>query len=109
MFNRKYKRITAEQAKDLIDAKGVTILDVRTQEEYDEDHIENAVLLPNTEIKSKAEPMLPDKNAKILVYCTSGRRSEPAAKLLIKMGYTDVIDFGGLADWPYDTIFKEPE
>ncbi len=109
MFHRKYKIITAEQAKSIIDAGNVTVVDVRTQDEYDEDHIENAILLPNSEIKNTAESVLPDKNAKILVYCTSGRRSKPAAKLLIKMGYTDVIDFGGLADWPYETIFQEIE
>lgn len=100
-----YKKITAAQAKALIDAGNVIILDVRTQEEFDQGHIKDAVLLPDYEIGAKAATVLPDKNAKILVYCRTGRRSALAAKELISMGYTDVLDFGGLeTDWPYETV-----
>jgi phage shock protein E len=99
-----YKKITPVEAKTLIDAGNVIILDVRTQEEFDLGHIKDAVLLPNTDIAAKAAAVLPDKSAKILVYCRSGNRSGTASKELIAMGYTDVLDFGGINDWPYDTV-----
>ncbi len=99
-----YKKISAEEAKALIDGGNTVILDVRTQEEYNGGHIKDAVLLPNTDISEKAGTVLPDKSAKILVYCRSGNRSASAAKELIEMGYTDVLDFGGIIDWPYETV-----
>lgn len=99
-----YQKITPEQAKEMMGQAGVIVLDVRTQEEYDEGHIENATLLTDMEIPSKANQLLPDKEAKILVYCRSGMRSAAAAKVLICMGYTNVLDFGGILDWPYDTV-----
>ncbi len=102
--NAEYKKITAEEAKAMIDSDDVIILDVRTQEEYDSGHIENAVLLPITEIADKSRYLLTDKDAKILVYCRSGNRSASAAKNLIEMGYTDVYDFGGINSWPYGII-----
>lgn len=98
-----YKKISPQEAKALIDAGNVIILDVRTQNEYNGGHIKNAVLLPNTEIAEKSATVLPDKNAKILVYCRSGNRSATASKELLEMGYTDVLDFGGINDWPYET------
>lgn len=98
-------KITAEEAKHLMDGgEDVVILDVRTQEEFDEGHIEGALLLPDTEVAKKAQDVLPDKDAMILVYCRSGRRSALAADELVKMGYTDVRDFGGIIDWPYETV-----
>lgn len=103
-----YKKITAAQAKAFIDGGNVIILDVRTQEEFDQGHIKDALLLPDYEIGAKAATMLPDKDAKILVYCRTGRRSALAAKELIVMGYTDVLDFGGLqTDWPYETVVSD--
>ncbi len=102
--NVSYKKISAEEAKTIIDNEDVIILDVRTPEEYNSGHIENAVLLPVTEIPDKAEAVLADKEAKILVYCRSGNRSATAAKDLIKMGYTNVYDFGGINDWPYEIV-----
>lgn len=99
-----YKKIDAKEAKKIIDAGGVTILDVRTEPEFLEGHIPNAILLPDTDIKEKAENVLPDKNSKILVYCRTGRRSALAAKDLSKMGYVNVYDFGGIVDWPYQQI-----
>ena len=100
-----YQKITAKEAKEIIE-KGEygVILDVRTLEEYNEGHIEGATLLPDNEIKDKAETMLNDKEEVILVYCRSGRRSETAAKALIHMGYTNVYDFGGINDWPYEVV-----
>lgn len=100
----KYIRISAEEAKTIIDSEDVIILDVRTQDEFDSGHIENAVLLPVTEINDNAEEVLPDKDAKILVYCRSGNRSATAARELIRMGYTNVYDFGGINTWPYGTV-----
>jgi phage shock protein E len=100
-----YKKITSEEAKMMIDSeKDIIILDVRSQSEYDEGHIKNAILIPDTEIEKMAPINLADKNAKILVYCRSGRRSELASKKLIEMGYTNVIDFGGIIDWKYDIV-----
>ncbi|HCX62260.1 rhodanese-like domain-containing protein [Sedimentibacter sp.] len=102
--NTEYKKINAEEAKAIIDSEDVIILDVRTQEEYDSGHIENAVLLPVTEIADKAEEILPDKDAKILIYCRSGNRSATASKDLIRMGYTNVYDFGGINSWSYGIV-----
>lgn len=99
-----YRKITAEEAKKRIDGGNVIILDVRTQAEYDEGHIQGAILLPDNEIKDKAESVLPDKNATILVYCRTGRRSALASEELIRMGYTDIYDFGGIVDWPYEIV-----
>ncbi len=99
-----YENITAQEAKHIMDTQtGYVILDVRTQEEYDEKHIPGAILIPDYEIKAKAERMLQDKDQLILVYCRSGRRSKNAAKELAKMGYTNIKEFGGIIDWPYDT------
>ena len=97
-----YIKITPEQAKEIMDTEDdIVILDVRTQEEFDTGHIEDAVLIPNTEIRDKAEDILKDKDQTILVYCRSGNRSQMAAAELISMGYTKVYDFGGIIDWPY--------
>ncbi len=93
-----YTKITPEEAQEMMDDT-VIILDVRTQEEYDEGHIPNALLVPDTEIKDKADTALPDKEQTILVYCRSGRRSASAAKELLDMGYTKVFDFGGILYW----------
>lgn len=95
--------ITAEEAKEIMDTgDGFVILDVRTQEEYDEGHVPGAILIPNTEIENRAEEELPDKAQLILVYCRSGRRSKLAAQILADLGYTNVKEFGGILDWPYE-------
>lgn len=99
-----YQSITAEEAKNIMDTeKDFVILDVRTQEEYDEGHIPEAILIPDTEITAKAEEALKDKNQLILVYCRSGRRSKLASADLVTLGYTNVKEFGGIIDWPYET------
>ena len=98
-----YVNITAEEAKQIIDTEeGYIILDVRTQEEYDQGHIPGAILIPDTEIKAKAEDVLTDKEQMILVYCRSGRRSKLAAESLVELGYTNIKEFGGIIDWPYE-------
>ena len=99
-----YMSITAEQAKQLMDTESdYMILDVRTEEEYNESHIPNAILILDYEITAKAERMLADKDQLILVYCRSGRRSKNASQALAGLGYTNVKEFGGIIDWPYET------
>ena len=98
-----YMNITAQEAKEIMDREeGYVILDTRAQEEYDEGHIPGAILIPHDEILQKAESLLTDKDQLILVYCRSGRRSKLAAKDLVKLGYTNIKEFGGIIDWPYE-------
>ena len=100
-----YQQITTEEAKKIMDSgKEHIILDTREQDEFDEGHIPGAILIPYTEIENKAEEMLPDKDKLILVYCRSGRRSKIASESLAKLGYTDVKEFGGIIDWPYEVV-----
>ena len=95
--------ITAQQAREIMDTqKGYIILDARTQEEYDAGHIPGAIVISYDEILEKAESVLTDKNQLILVYCRSGRRSKLAAEDLQKLGYTNIKEFGGIIDWPYE-------
>ena len=98
-----YVSITAEEAKRIMDSEeGYIILDVRTQEEYDQGHIPGAVVISHEEIAEKAEEVLTDKDQLILVYCRSGRRSKLAAEALVELGYTNIKEFGGIIDWPYE-------
>lgn len=100
-----YSIITAKEAKEMMDQDStITILDVRTEEEYNTGHIEGAIFIPDTEILEKAEETLTDKSATILVYCRSGRRSALAAADLVELGYTNVYDFGGIIDWKYNVV-----
>ena len=100
-----YEQITAEQAKTIMDTEqDYIIIDARTEEEFAEGHIENAILIPEYEIKDRAEKELPDKEQMILVYCRSGRRSKIASEELVKLGYTNVKEFGGIIDWPYEVV-----
>ena len=100
-----FEKITADRAKEIIDQnKEAIILDVRTEEEFNEGHIEGAILIPVDEIKTHAEEFLTDKSASILVYCRSGRRSALAASELKALGYLNIYDFGGILDWPYEII-----
>ena len=98
-----YVNITAEEAKQIMDTEeGYIILDVRTQEEYDKGHIPGAIVISHEEIAEKAEEVLTDKDQLILVYCRSGRRSKIAAEALVELGYTNIKEFGGIIDWPYE-------
>ena len=100
-----YKKISAADAKARMDSGDtIVILDVRTKEEYDAGHIAGAILVPNETIVDKQPELLPDLDAEILVYCRSGNRSAQAAKKLIAIGYTNVVDFGGIIDWPYEVV-----
>ena len=100
-----YEQISGAEAKALMDSEsGYIIIDARTQSEYDEGHIPGAILIPEYEIASRAEKELSDKNQLILVYCRSGRRSKIAAEELVKLGYTNVKEFGGIIDWEYDVV-----
>jgi len=100
-----YRKITADEAKTIMDSgEPFVLLDVRTLEEYLEKRIDGALLIPDYDIKDRAELELLDKNALILIYCRSGRRSANAAHEMIEMGYSNVFDFGGIMDWPFDTI-----
>ena len=98
-----YMNITAEEAKQIMDSEdGYIILDARTQEEYDQGHIPGAIVISHEEIAEKAEEVLTDKDQLILVYCRSGRRSKIAAEALVELGYTNIREFGGIIDWPYE-------
>ena len=100
-----YRKISVKEARDMIKAGGVRIIDVREPSEFAEGHVPDAELLPLGDI-SKAEPssVLTDKDEVLLVYCRSGRRSAEAAKKLVAYGYTQVYDFGGILDWPYEVV-----
>ena len=103
----KYTSISVQEAKKIMDTEdNYIILDVRTVEEYNSGHIPNAILIPNEEIKQKAESILIDKNQLILVYCRSGRRSKQAASALTSLGYTNIKEFGGIIDWPYEISYQ---
>lgn len=78
------------------------VLDVRTEDEFREGHIPGAVLIPDYEIETRAEELLTDKEQLILVYCRSGNRSKKASEALVKLGYRNVKEFGGIIDWPYE-------
>ena len=99
-----YQKISAEEAYEMMASQEVVVVDVRTQEEYNGGHIENAVLVPNESIGSEMPEVLPDKEATLLVYCRSGRRSKGAAEKLLALGYQSVYDFGGVIDWPYELV-----
>jgi rhodanese-related sulfurtransferase len=105
-----YQKITAEKAHEMMSQlKGYILLDVRTQIEFNNERIEGAILIPHTEIESRSADKLPiDKlpntDQVIFVYCKAGVRSEIAARSLVKLGYTNVFDMGGIDDWPYEKI-----
>ena len=100
-----YVNINAQEAKAIMDSQtDYVILDVRTEEEFNEKHIPGAILIPDYEIEEKAEEILTDKDKLLLVYCRSGRRSKNASEILVRLGYTNIKEFGGIIDWPYETV-----
>ena len=100
--NKGYLTLTPEAAKTRLEENpDVILLDVRTQEEYDSGHIPGAVCFPNEDIQPEL-PLPFEKEAEILVYCRSGHRSAEAAGKLADMGCTNVADFGGILNWPYE-------
>lgn len=101
---KEYTQITQEEAKTMMEEEtSLVILDVREESEYQEGHIPGAVLLPVGEIdEESAKDTIGDKDTTVLVYCRSGNRSKTASEALSKLGYTQVYEFGGIKDWPYE-------
>ena len=95
-----YRQISMDEAvKMMKDEKNYIILDVRRPDEYAKAHIPGAINVPNEEIGTAEIAELPDKSQMILVYCRSGRRSKEASEKLVKLGYTNIVEFGGILDW----------
>ena len=100
-----YEQISQDEAKRIMDTEEeYIIIDARTEEEFSEGHIENAILIPEYEITERAEKEIPEKDTMILVYCRSGRRSKIASDTLVQLGYTNVKEFGGIIDWQYEIV-----
>lgn len=100
-----YRQITMEEAVTMLEEEtGYTILDVRTAQEYSEKHIPGAINIANESIGTKDIPKLPDKDQLILVYCRSGNRSKQASEKLVKLGYTNIVEIGGINRWPGETV-----
>ena len=103
-----YRQITMDEAIAMMEEeKNYIILDVRTVAEFDEKHIPGAINIPNETIGTDPIPALPDKDQLILVYCRSGNRSKQASEKLVKLGYTNIVEFGGIIDWPGETQTNE--
>ena len=98
-----YQQITQEEAKEMMDTQEAIVLDVREQHEYESGHILGAVLLPvGTITEDTAAAVIPEPDSVVLVYCRSGNRSKTASQALADLGYTNVYEFGGINDWPYE-------
>ena len=98
-----YMNINPEKAKEMMEnSEEFVLLDVRSEEEFSEGHIPGAKVIPHGEILKRAEAELPEKNVPVFVYCRSGRRSKIAAEALVSLGYSEVYEFGGIIDWPYE-------
>ena len=100
-----YRQIAMDEAVDMMAQEtGYIILDVRRPDEYAAGHIPNAINVPNESIGTSDIPELPDKDQLIMVYCRSGRRSKEAAEKLVKLGYTNIVEFGGILDWKGEIV-----
>ena len=100
-----YRQINGSDAIAMMEEEtDYIILDVRTAEEFKDRHIPGAINIPNETIGTEEIPELPDKDQRILVYCRSGNRSKQASEKLAALGYTNIIEFGGINDWPGDTV-----
>lgn len=105
-----YLQITADEAAEIMaEETDYILLDVRTEEEYATEHIPGAICIPNEAIGDSAPAELPDKDQRILIYCRSGNRSKDAAEKLVRLGYTRIIEFGGINDWNGETVSGEEE
>jgi len=104
MSDKPYQEIKPAAAQKMLAEQEVILIDVRTAEEYAAGHIENSCLIPDYELAEQAEQELADKDAVIMVYCRSGRRSADAAQTLADLGYSRVYDLGGIIDWPYKLV-----
>ena len=95
-----YRQISMDEAVTMMEREtDYIILDVRRPDEYATGHIPNAINVANESIGTDDITELPDKNQLIMVYCRSGRRSKEAAEKLVKLGYTNIVEFGGILDW----------
>ena len=100
-----YRQVSMGEAIAMMEEKNdYIILDVRTPEEFAEKHIPHAINIPNETIGTEEIPELPDKEQLILVYCRSGNRSKQASEKLVRLGYTNIVEFGGINDWPGKTV-----
>ena len=100
-----YRQVTTEEAVNIMQTEeNYVILDVRTAQEFASGHIPGAVLLPNETIGTEDIPLLPDKDQLILVYCRSGNRSKQAAEKLAQLGYTNIVEFGGINSWTGEIV-----
>ena len=100
-----YRQINMQEAIAMMEEESdYILLDVRTPEEFSEKHIPGAINVPNETIGSEEIPELPDKDQLILVYCRSGNRSKQASEKLVALGYTNIVEFGGINDWPADVV-----
>ena len=100
-----YRQINMDEAIAMMEEEsGYIILDVRTPEEFADKHIPGAINIPNETIGTDEIPELPDKDQLILVYCRSGNRSKQASEKLAALGYTNIVEFGGINDWPGETV-----
>ena len=100
-----YRQINMDEAITMMEEEsGYIILDVRTPEEFADKHIPEAINIPNETISTEEIPELPNKDQLILVYCRSGNRSKQASEKLVALGYTNIVEFGGINDWPGDTV-----
>lgn len=100
-----YRQINGSDAIALMEEEtDYIILDVRTAEEFKDRHIPGAINIPNETIGTEEIPELPDKEQLILVYCRSGNRSKQASEKLATLGYTNIVEFGGINDWPGETV-----
>ena len=106
--SKTYKQITADEAAVMMKKENnYIILDVRRPDEYAEGHIPGAINIPNETIGTDEPHELPDKSQLILVYCRSGRRSKEASEKLAKLGYTNIVEFGGIIDWKGDVVSEK--
>ena len=100
-----YRQINMDEAITMMEEEsGYIILDVRTPEEFADKHIPGAINIPNETISTEEIPELPNKDQLILVYCRSGNRSKQASEKLAVLGYTNIVEFGGINDWPGETV-----
>ena len=100
-----YQQISMDEAIAIMESESdYIILDVRTTEEFADKHIPDAINIPNETIGTEDIPELPDKDQLILVYCRSGNRSKQASDKLANLGYTNIVEFGGINDWPGETV-----
>ena len=100
-----YRQITMQEAVEMMEKeKDYIILDVRTEQEFAAGHIPGAIVIPNETIGTEEISQLPDKDQLIMVYCRSGNRSKQASDKLVRLGFTNIVEFGGIIDWPGEIV-----